>query len=102
LAAARSPSGPALARALAAASATLLEKEGAAWATALAELTRAQLAARPDALERAADACDQAGMPARAAIARRCAGLPDRWLEDHGVRDPEAWLRMWCPGGGAE
>jgi hypothetical protein len=102
LAAAPSASSPGLLRALAAASATLLEREAAAWATALAELTRAQLDGGSYAMERAAHACDAAGMPARAAIARRRAGHADRWLEEHGVRDPDAWLRLWCPGGGAE
>jgi eukaryotic-like serine/threonine-protein kinase len=97
LAAARTSPAPALMRALTTASAALLEEEDAPWATALAALARAQLDRSAAALLRAADVCEHAGLLGRAAAARRAAGIADDSLDRQGVRDPQAWVRLWCP-----
>jgi len=99
LAAAPTAESPGAVRALAAASATLLDEERSPWAAALAAQTRAQLVGSREALVRAADQCERASLRGRAAMARRAAGVKDDWPERQGVRNPRAWVRMLVPGG---
>jgi hypothetical protein len=58
-------------------------------------------------LEAAVDSLEAADMPLHLAVARRRLGTvrrdgmaddSDRWLIDHGVRNPGAWTRMLVPG----
>ena len=99
LAAAPTAAVPGVVRALAAASATLLDEEHAPWASAMAALIRAQLVADKDALLRAADVCERAALGGYAALARRRAGADEEWTSAEELRDPDSWMRMLVPGG---
>jgi hypothetical protein len=99
LAAAPTAASPGAVRALAAASATLLDEERATWASALAALIRAQLVGSRDALRRAANQCERAALLGRAGLARCRAGDDDDWTDSQRLRHPDAWMRMLVPGG---
>ena len=102
LSAARTSRTPAPLRASAARDARLLEREGAAWATALAALVRAQLGQVADDFARAAVALDDVDLGLHAAVARYRAGLDDPWFAAEGVADRLALARCFAPGAGSE
>lgn len=82
--------------------ARLLEREGVAWASAMALCLRAGMAPareRPEVWRRAADALTACGLHNRAAGARWCAGdaASERWLVAQGARNPRALVAMATP-----
>jgi hypothetical protein len=79
--------------------ATQLWREDAAWAQALAALLRAQLDGQRGAFAVAAAMFDAVDMRLHAAVARRRAGEADPYFAREGVRDADAIVRCFAPGG---